>query len=256
MKLKWLKSKYIQLPEVLRIFIVISIMMMVFGYCMHLIEPETFDSFVHVLWWETMTFTTIGYGDIVPKSKLGQICSILIIYLATGFVTYFYMRLAKHIMLSQFKDHYGKAIFKGDQHMIIVGWNERTKKIIESYRSQHGWKNPIVLVDHTLKESQLDDTYFIKGKPYEDETMMHANIKEAKQIIITADPNALEQDADIHTIMTLLTVKGLNPKIYAIAEILTSSQMDNAKRAGADQIIQTSELTTKAIVNSLNIPDH
>ncbi|MFD2617928.1 potassium channel family protein [Terrilactibacillus laevilacticus] len=251
MRLKWLKSKYIQLPEILRIFIVIIILMTLIGFGMHLIEPKTFDTFIDVLWWETITFTTIGYGDIVPKSQSGQIFSILTIFIGAGFVTYFYTHLASHVMLSQLRDHYGKSLFKGDQHMIIVGWNERTKKIIESYRTQYGLKKSIVLVDKTLKESPIDDCYFIKGNPYEDATMMNANIMEAKQIIITADPNVLEQDADIHTIMTLLTVKGLNPKIHAIVEILTSSQIDNAKRAGANRIIQTSELTTKAIENSL-----
>ncbi len=61
-------------------------------------------------------------------------------------------------------------------------------------------------------------------------------------MIITADPNKDEMLADIHTIVTLLAVKGLNPAVKCIVEILTSEQVKNASRAGADEIIRTNLL--------------
>ncbi|WKB35120.1 NAD-binding protein [Terrilactibacillus sp. S3-3] len=112
---------------------------------------------------------------------------------------------------------------------------------------------PIVLIDSSLKElPRGEDLHFIKGQSYEDPTLIQANIQKAKFIVITADPNVVEQEADMRTIMTLLTAKGLNPSLTAIVEILTDKQMDNARRAGADHIVKTSALTTQAFTELLN----
>lgn len=57
-------------------------------------EPETFDNFFRALYWATTALTTVGYGDIYPKSEVGQLISMLsslfgiaIIALPAGIVT-------------------------------------------------------------------------------------------------------------------------------------------------------------------------
>lgn len=58
------------------------------------IEPETFPSFLEALFWATSSLTTATYGDIFPKSSMGQILSIfsylvgvLIIALPSSIIT-------------------------------------------------------------------------------------------------------------------------------------------------------------------------
>ena len=74
-------------------------------------------------------------------------------------------------------------------------------------------------------------------------------------MIITADQNKDEYQADMNTILTLLAVKGLNPQIESIVEILTYEQIANAKRAGADEIIQTNMLTSFVMLQSITSQD-
>ena len=74
-------------------------------------------------------------------------------------------------------------------------------------------------------------------------------------MIITADTNSGELQADMNSILTLLTVKGLNPDVETIVEILTNEQMANAKRAGADEIIQTNILTSFVMHQSITSQD-
>ncbi len=57
-------------------------------------EPDTFDSFFDALYWATTALTTVGYGDIYPKTTVGQLISMLsslfgiaVIALPAGIVT-------------------------------------------------------------------------------------------------------------------------------------------------------------------------
>jgi len=99
------------------------------------------------------------------------------------------------------------------------------------------------------------NVHFVKGVCNQDLVMLQANIHTAQKVIITADTNSGELQADMNTILTLLTVKGLNPDVETIVEILTNEQMANAKRAGADEIIQTNILTSFVMHQSITSQD-
>ncbi|TCP26593.1 voltage-gated potassium channel [Scopulibacillus darangshiensis] len=245
-----LKSYYFRLPELLRLIIIILLLIVGIGIFMHIIEPNSFKTILDGIWWAVVTFATIGYGDFVPKTNYGKIISIFFIFLGAGFITYFLTKLAQNVMAVQLKQHQGKAFYKGADHMIIVGWNERASQLIKAIHAR-GTPYQIVLIDDSLDASPISNLQFVKGSSYEDETLVRANITQAKQLIITADPNRKEREADMVTIMTTLAAKGLHPDIYVIAEILTMSQSDNAVRAGVDELIHTSQITTRAISESL-----
>lgn len=52
----------------------------------HKAQPEAFASVFHALWWAVVTFTTVGYGDVVPVTTGGRIFTTLILVLALGIV--------------------------------------------------------------------------------------------------------------------------------------------------------------------------
>ena len=58
------------------------------------VEPETFPTFFDVVYWATVSLTTVGYGDIYPVSAAGRVISMLssvfgiaIIALPAGIIT-------------------------------------------------------------------------------------------------------------------------------------------------------------------------
>lgn len=71
--------------------------------------------------------------------------------------------------------------------------------------------------------------------------------------MITADQYKSETDADMLSVLTLLSVKGLNPLAYCIVEILTDRFVTNAERAGANQIIGTSEFISRAMLQHYQV---
>ncbi|RCK12594.1 hypothetical protein DT075_09645 [Bacillus licheniformis] len=70
--------------------------------------------------------------------------------------------------------------------------------------------------------------HFIRGHAADDATLQKANIEEAEIVFITADQHKSEISADMQSVLTLLAVKGLNPSVYCVVEILTVATMATA----------------------------
>ena len=104
----------------------------VFGIFIHFIEPRNFPTIFDGIWWAIITASTVGYGDYVSYSAIGKIPGILLIITSAGFLSSFFVALATTAATRQNDFFEGKAHFKGNNHFIIIGWNERSKEIIQS----------------------------------------------------------------------------------------------------------------------------
>ncbi len=57
------------------------------GLLMTMLDRKGFPSIGSGLWWAVQTVTTVGYGDHVPTTALGQIVAAIVMLLGIGFVT-------------------------------------------------------------------------------------------------------------------------------------------------------------------------
>ncbi|NLL31071.1 MAG: potassium channel family protein [Clostridiales bacterium] len=55
-------------------------------------------SFVDAVWWSFVTFTTVGYGDILIESPLGKLVAILLMTLGVGFISVTTSTMAVYII--------------------------------------------------------------------------------------------------------------------------------------------------------------
>lgn len=243
---------FLRLPIVVRILLIASFFILFFGTAIHLIEPSNFPTIFDGIWWAVVTASTVGFGDYVPTTFIGKVTGILLILVGVAFVSLYFISLATATVSRQNAYIEGKLIFKGNHHMIIIGWNERSREMIASITKKDKTKQ-LVLIDETLEKipSQYQNVHFIKGRANRDDVLLRANIHQAESVIITADQNKDELQADMNTIITLLAIKGVHPTIRCIVEILTSEQMLNASRAGADEIIQSNILASSLMLNSI-----
>ena len=103
-------------------------------------QPEAFQNGFSGLWWAGVTFTTVGYGDVVPITAVGRILSVFVVFLGmilvavpTGIISSGFMeesekeRLARkansehkdlHAELESLKDHIAQieAMLEEEQH--------------------------------------------------------------------------------------------------------------------------------------------
>ncbi len=245
--------RFVRLPILTRILMIAALMIFLFGSAIHFIEPKSFPTVFDGVWWAIITASTVGYGDYYPVSTAGRITAMILLLVGTGFLSSYFIHLSAATVTKQNAYTEGRVGFKGSGHIIIIGWNERSRTIIRSLIKSES----VILVDDTLGSNPIreDNVHFIRGRANKDETLLNARISTARKVIITSDQNLDELQADMNTILTLLAIKGLNPDIRCIAEIQTSEQINNARRAGADELIPANALTSAVLMNSIASPD-
>ncbi|SHM91822.1 potassium channel family protein [Gracilibacillus kekensis] len=248
---KWIQF-YFHLPIIVRLLFSVSLLMLLFGYLIHLIEPSHFPTIFDGVWWSFVTGSTVGYGDYVPLSFLGKLIGIILILAGGGLVTFYMATLSAGTIKHEKDLTDGKVSFKGANHTILIGWNERTKQLIQMFKEQH-FKTDTVLIDHTLNKISYQDhhIHFIHGQPTSDETLKKANIEQANFVVITADPSMTEEEADRQTILNIIAARGNHPTVHIISEILTEVQRINAIRAGSNVVLRSNNFMSSLFYQSL-----
>lgn len=242
---------YARFPVILRLFLIVIFLIITAGVGIHFIEPETFPTIFEGIWWAIVTASTVGYGDYAPKTTFGRFLAFFVILFGIGIVSFFVTTLAASTITTRNALIRGELAFKKAGHYVVIGWNARSKSMILHLQNIDP-RLHIVLVDQSLQQCPLRSNFlhFIHGNPLEDKTLKRANVEKAHTVIITANLHGSEVESDASAIITLIAIKGLNPNIYSVVEILTSEQINNCIRAGADEIIETSLLSSLAMVSS------
>ncbi|MCM3115132.1 potassium channel family protein [Neobacillus sp. MER 74] len=244
---------FLRLPLLVRILLMALLVFLLFGISIHFLEPTTFPTIFDGIWWAIITASTVGYGDYVPHSFLGRLTALILILFGVAFVSSYFGTLAAAAVTKQDALSEGRIPYKGEGHIIIIGWNERSKELINKLTTTK-YQQMIVLIDESLEANPVKSRFvhFIQGKGHVDDTIVKSDIKNAEKVLITADRGNDELQADMNSILTLLTIKGICAQVKCIVEILTREQVINAYRAGADEVIQSNKLTSVFMVNSLH----
>ncbi|MFC3041418.1 potassium channel family protein [Virgibacillus xinjiangensis] len=253
MSIKLFKQAYYNVPVILRLLLFIILLMVIAGTAIHYIEPDEFPTIFEGIWWAFVTAATVGYGDYVPHSLPGRALALLLILTGGGLIAFYISRFSAVAITHEHNLEKGRVAFKGGGHLVFVGWNERTRQLIDITLD----KDPdtqVVLIDRTLNSLayQHYPVHFIHGDATEDYTLIQANIKHAKCVIITADTTEKERQADNFTILTTVAVRGNNEEIPIIAEILSGIQVENAIRAGATTTLKTNDFMSALLYHEMS----
>ncbi|WP_145956047.1 potassium channel family protein [Halobacillus halophilus] len=243
---------YFQVPLFLRLLGTVIVMMTFFGMIIHWIEPRSFPTLFDGVWWAFVTGATVGYGDYVPLSALGKITAILLILTGGGLVTFYMATLSASTVKHEEALVRGQVDFRGSNHLVIIGWNERTRQLIDMMGFQ-GIQERIVLIDRTMHEfyRNLSYVHFIKGDATDEDILLKANLCEARMAVITADPSKREEQSDQSVIHQTVALKGHHPELFIIAEVLTDRQRINAERAGANTVIRSNDFMSSLFFHEL-----
>ncbi len=229
-----------------------------------ILEPETFETFFNAIWWAIVTMTTVGYGDIVPKSITTRLVSFFVIFAGISFVSLFTATISSMFVARKIRE--GKGLEKINQfdHLVICGWNSSTEKLIESILDigKNEKFSKITLLNN-LPEDEINNIIykfkdaeikFIRGDYTKEIVLKRSNITEAKAVIIL--PNEISQiaDSDEKTLIATLTIKSISSKIPVIVFLENNENRIHLKRANADEIFVKNEYSGFILASSVLMP--
>lgn len=220
-------------------------------------------SFFDVIWYALATITTVGYGDISPDTFTGRIAGIALLLFGVISFAAISGKIASILFDRQLKKDRGLINLKKiSQHFIICGWKPGFDRILDGILVS----NPdipldnIVLIntaasehmDNIKTEARFRGINYLYGDYTDESTLMRANVKAAERVLILADysQNFSPLEIDSRTVLAVLTIEGLNRRIYTAAELIDSKFERHLEVAHCDEIILTSDYERSLLVSA------
>ncbi len=224
--------------EISLVFILFTFLILASSIILFIVENEKnpqIKTIMDAVWWSIVTFTTVGYGDIIPKTTIGRIVASFLmimgisgIALLTGIVSSaFTDRIIK--MKLSLEEIMEKKIQKLTNHFIICGYG-RVGKVVA--KEMERFKKPFVVIEENPEVAQeaMNEGYLtITGSATDEEILKKAKIKEAQGI-------ALVMDSDADNLYALITAKDENKDILAVARANSEESVRKFIRLGAKTI--------------------
>jgi len=195
----------------------------------HLVEGW---SILDSLYVTAQTVTTVGFGDITPRTALGRAFATVFMIVGVGIVLYALTSTMQSIVHSELFARYGhsRKMSKLRDHFIICGAGRVGSHLIRSLRAVDG----IFLViesDQRKCEALMDMNIpvLIRDATLE-ESLIEAGVEHARGLA-----SCLPDDAD--NVYVVLTARDLNPKIHIVARAAEEQAESKLIRAGANRVV-------------------
>lgn len=169
-------------------------------------EPE-FERLPTFIYWYATTASTIGYGDVTPKTDTGRLINAFFVY--PGAIAIFTTIVTKAISQAAERVQRGRAglgDYRTVKHaIVVVGYNpDRTPRMISELCADAGPEQELILL--TSKEvSHVDARYrYVRAQSYIGlADMERAGVADADRVIVF-------RDSDAETLAAGLAVGDLN----------------------------------------------
>ena len=237
-------------------FIVLFTIAIVGGISFFLVEAEANASVTSILdgvWWALVTITTVGYGDITPVTYLGRIIGGIL--MISGMVTLaLFAGIVGSILVKDILSIREEQFRMSDysNHIIVCGYDQSTHLLLEALDREFDLgQRKIVLFDkHERPRDLPPDFTWVQGDFTKESELDKVRLTHAATVIISGERDTTPQIADARTILTIFTVRSYllkhsqeiqkrRTRLYVLAEILDSENVDHAKTSGADEVIET-----------------
>lgn len=199
-----------------------------------------------------ITLSTVGYGEVQPLSRPGQLFAAFLIL--AGMVTVAYAvsvigrsalegELYKYRRINKMR----KEIGQYSNHVIVCGFGRLARFVIPDLLDR-GLKVVIIESDLEAIESiESQSLPFVEGNAYEDETLLAAGIASAQSLLAV-----LPKDAD--NVFITLSARHLNPRVNIIARTELPAGEAKLRLAGANQVVAPYRVSGSRIVQQLTHP--
>ncbi|HJU92870.1 MAG TPA: potassium channel protein [Pyrinomonadaceae bacterium] len=189
-------------------------------------------SILDSLYVTAQTVTTVGFGDLTPRTTAGRAFTAVFMMVSVGIVLYALTSTVQAIVHSELFATYGhsRKMSKMRDHFIICGAGRVGSHLLRNLRAANG--NFLVIENDSAKVQALVDlgiTVLPRDATLE-ETLREAGVEHARGLA-----SCLPDDAD--NVYVVLTARDLNPKLHIVARAAEEQAEAKLVRAGANRVV-------------------
>lgn len=208
--------------------------------------------FTDALYMTIITMTTVGFGETQPLSPAGRLFTIGVILVGVGAATTAISNavgivLGPRLWLSIRLRNMERLLMTLENHHIVCGYGRMGRQVIDDLKRRG---EPFVLIDQNPEAEEMllaEDIPFVIGDATRDETLQRAGIERASGLVA-----ALNTDPD--NVMTVLTARELNPRLFIVARVGNAEAESKLRRAGANQVVSPYQIGGHRIALALLRP--
>ncbi|NDJ62361.1 MAG: potassium channel protein [Chloroflexi bacterium] len=187
------------------------------------------------LYMTIITITTVGFGEVTPLSPAGRVFTVILILLGVGTTTTAISTaigivLGPRLWLSIRQRRMERLLMEISNHYVVCGYGRMGRQVIEDLRARD---EPFVLIDRSdeIQQELIQHGFpHVIGDATHDESLLEAGIKRARGMIA-----ALDTDPD--NVMTVMTARELNPRLFIVARVSNAEAERKLIRAGANRVV-------------------
>jgi voltage-gated potassium channel len=219
------------------------------------------------LWWALVTITTVGFGDITPVTTVGRVIGgtmmvggLFTLALFAGIVGHSLL----HAVLSIREEQFRMSGYVN--HIVVCGYEMGSGMLLDVLGSEINLEEQrVVLFGPYERPRELAPEFmWVQGDPTKESELDKARVTHASTVIVTGSRRVKPQQADATSILTVFTIRSAltkNPAtkerkkpVRIIAEVLDSENVQHARAAGSDEVVETRRVGYSLLAHTVVYP--
>jgi len=233
------------------LFFVVAFYFILLFLLIYFERNQDLNNFWIAIWYFIVTLASVGYGDVFPKTTEGKIIGAVFVLTSIVFLTIVISNLTNYFIAKREKKRMGHFGTDFESHIIIIGWNNFAKNIVDILVNV-GKKVAIILetkddIDKIYSFYDQKQVFCLLTELTNFESFAKANIEKAQTIFVN-----LGNDTD--KLIATLNIK----RIYNSNNIIVLLDNPNLKEtfqsAGVTFVISKEEIASQLLASYIFEP--
>jgi len=210
-------------------------------------------TFTEAVFMTVITIATVGFKEVHELDQQGMWFTAILIIFSFGIFAYAATTFGRYLIDGVFKNYYKdnkvkRKIEKLKNHVVICGYGRNGRQAAIELLDHN---ETIIVVENdpeTIEQLRESGHLYIMGDATMEETLVEANIREARALI-----TSLPVDAD--NLFVVLTARDINPEMTIISRASFDHSDVKLKRAGATNVIMPDRIGGQRMAKLVAQPD-
>ena len=205
-------------------------------------------SFLDVVYFTMISVTTTGFGDITPVSDRSRLIEAVIVTPIRIAVLFIFIGTAYQFAIKQIWEKWRMARIQAKltNHIVVLGFGVSGSEAVRELIARGTDPACIVVIDGNRNRVNVAEAMgcnVLEGDASSDETLIDVRINEAQSVLVSAG-------RDDTSILIVLTVRHLAPRVPISVVIRTQDNELLARQAGANNVINPVSFTGLLLAGS------